>query len=346
MNIIKSLWGSLFGRFRQAGCIGKGIMLILALFACSLPVSCLSSLTSQSQESESGLVEPNALESTEVNTLEPASTSISPTNVPEPESTSPPTSVPEPTDTSVPSTKAPEPTDTSIPPTNVPEPTDTPIPPTNTPEPTDTPIPPTNTLESPTPTPFNAQENCEGDKFNCVDFNPIGLAQGMFDACQNAGYGDPHRLDFDNDNKACEQPDLDAEQRHYNPPTPTSSAPAQCQSDTLNCSNFNSQWEAQQLFDQCRNADQGDIHRLDQDNNGVACENDPRFAPPPTQQLPPTQPPSQQNVCDCSYDAYNCGDFPLDGWITAQQCFSYCQSIGRGDVHNLDRDGDGAFCEG
>ncbi len=46
-------------------------------------------------------------------------------------------------------------------------------------------------------------------------------------------------------------------------------------------------------------------------------------------------------VCDCSSDKYNCGDLGRN----AQACFDYCKSIGRGDVHNLDRDGDGFVCE-
>jgi len=47
--------------------------------------------------------------------------------------------------------------------------------------------------------------------------------------------------------------------------------------------------------------------------------------------------------CDCSGDVYNCDSFSTREEMTA--CFEYCMSIGAGDVHKLDQDGDGAFCE-
>ena len=43
----------------------------------------------------------------------------------------------------------------------------------------------------------------------------------MFDSCVAAGYGDAHRLDFNNNNVACEVPDEQQETIFYNPPTPT-----------------------------------------------------------------------------------------------------------------------------
>lgn len=50
-------------------------------------------------------------------------------------------------------------------------------------------------------------------------------------------------------------------------------------------------------------------------------------------------------ICDCSGDRYNCADFPLPNGATAYSCFDYCKSIGKGDIHRLDRDGDGRMCE-
>ena len=47
--------------------------------------------------------------------------------------------------------------------------------------------------------------------------------------------------------------------------------------------------------------------------------------------------------CDCSGDIYNCGDFKSQQG--AQGCFNYCQSYKKGDIHNLDPDGDGIACE-
>lgn len=53
--------------------------------------------------------------------------------------------------------------------------------------------------------------------------------------------------------------------------------------------------------------------------------------------------PPQSPVCTCSADVYNCGDFSSTS--AAQACFDYCKSQGAGDVHDMDRDGDGLACE-
>lgn len=63
--------------------------------------------------------------------------------------------------------------------------------------------------------------------------------------------------------------------------TPTATATATtemlyiCTSDAYNCSDFDTQAEAQTVFDYCVDLGFGDIHRLDQDNNQVACESLP-----------------------------------------------------------------------
>jgi hypothetical protein len=46
-----------------------------------------------------------------------------------------------------------------------------------------------------------------------------------------------------------------------------------CSGDTLNCTDFSSQGSAQACFNYCVQQGAGDIHRLDQDNDGLACEN-------------------------------------------------------------------------
>ena len=51
----------------------------------------------------------------------------------------------------------------------------------------------------------------------------------------------------------------------------TSSESINCESDTYNCSDFATQEEAQDMFDSCFSK-AGDIHGLDRDGNGVACE--------------------------------------------------------------------------
>ena len=42
-----------------------------------------------------------------------------------------------------------------------------------------------------------------------------------------------------------------------------------CESDTYNCGDFLTQAEAQEVFEYCGD---DDIHRLDADGNGLACE--------------------------------------------------------------------------
>jgi hypothetical protein len=56
----------------------------------------------------------------------------------------------------------------------------------------------------------------------------------------------------------------------------------------------------------------------------------------------PTQPP-QSAVCSCSSDSLNCGDFTTHS--SAQACYNYCVSAGRGDIHSLDGNNDGDACE-
>lgn len=45
-----------------------------------------------------------------------------------------------------------------------------------------------------------------------------------------------------------------------------------CKGDTLNCRSFSSQSAAQACFNYCIQKGRGDIHKLDQNNNGLACE--------------------------------------------------------------------------
>lgn len=60
------------------------------------------------------------------------------------------------------------------------------------------------------------------------------------------------------------------------PPTPVlQSAVCPCDADSLNCSDFITQSQAQACFNYCMEQGQGDIHRLDRDNNGIVCESLP-----------------------------------------------------------------------
>ena len=46
---------------------------------------------------------------------------------------------------------------------------------------------------------------------------------------------------------------------------------------------------------------------------------------------------------DCSYNKYNCSDFSTHS--EAQSTYQYCVNQGVGDIHDLDRDGNGSACE-
>ena len=47
--------------------------------------------------------------------------------------------------------------------------------------------------------------------------------------------------------------------------------------------------------------------------------------------------------CGCGGDLYNCNKFTRQ--IHAQIAFNYCSQQGKGDIHQLDADGNGEACE-
>jgi micrococcal nuclease len=71
----------------------------------------------------------------------------------------------------------------------------------------------------------------------------------------------------------------------------------------------------------------------------------PIFVPISTQT--PTRVPSGGSSgnapCSCNGNLYNCSDF--SSHASAQACYDYCISVGRGDIHRLDGDNDGRACE-
>ncbi|HUW43711.1 MAG TPA: excalibur calcium-binding domain-containing protein [Bacillota bacterium] len=48
-----------------------------------------------------------------------------------------------------------------------------------------------------------------------------------------------------------------------------------CSSDLYNCGDFDTQAEAQEVYDYCIGQGAGDVHRLDSDSDGVVCESLP-----------------------------------------------------------------------
>lgn len=61
------------------------------------------------------------------------------------------------------------------------------------------------------------------------------------------------------------------------PAAPPAPAPpvCSCAGDTLNCSDFATHAQAQACFDYCVAQGRGDVHRLDADHDGLACESLP-----------------------------------------------------------------------
>jgi hypothetical protein len=45
-----------------------------------------------------------------------------------------------------------------------------------------------------------------------------------------------------------------------------------CSANRYNCDDFPGHDAAQECFDHCRGMGKGDLHRLDRDKNGIACE--------------------------------------------------------------------------
>jgi len=64
---------------------------------------------------------------------------------------------------------------------------------------------------------------------------------------------------------------------------------------------------------------------------------------PTTKPTPPPATTTTTAVCNCTSNTYNCPDFKTQK--QAQACYDYCVSLGKGDIHKLDRDKDGVVCE-
>jgi hypothetical protein len=56
------------------------------------------------------------------------------------------------------------------------------------------------------------------------------------------------------------------------PTATTAPAPCQCYADLYNCDDFATQGQAQACYDYCWSLGYGDVHHLDADHDGIACE--------------------------------------------------------------------------
>lgn len=206
-------------------------------------------------------------------------------------------------------TPYPHPTSTPSPwPTDTPSPTATAWPTlTQTPTPTATTIATPTDIPPPTATMIridapNAVCPCfHGDVRACREFRSQAEAQACYGYCVALGMGDVHGLDEAGNGQACSmlptQPiwqaaavPLQAAPAQPQPawptvpavivptplliaPMPTQGATCECGADVYNCSDF-LLGNAQGCFDYCWDQGFGDVHRLDQDNDLLACEGD------------------------------------------------------------------------
>ena len=118
----------------------------------------------------------------------------------------------------------------------------------------------------PEPTP---QENIFVDR-NCGDFATWQEAQDFFLSAGGPD-SDPHGLDGNGDGVAC-QSLSGAPQDNAEPPTPEPSPTDAF--DDRNCSDFDT-WEEAQDFFLSEGGPENDPHRLDRNNDGIACESLP-----------------------------------------------------------------------
>jgi hypothetical protein len=119
----------------------------------------------------------------------------------------------------------------------------------------------------------DAVPNCQADSFNCESFDTQEGAQWVYDFCADYGYGDVHNLDPDGDGVVCE--DIPNVQPSAGETVPAGSGTYNCDTDTYNCADFETQAEAQAVYDYCDGLGFGDVHRLDADGDGVVCESLP-----------------------------------------------------------------------
>lgn len=219
------------------------------------------------------------------------------TNTPTPSDT--PTATNTPTDTLTP-TRTPIPSDTSIP-TNTLPPSETPIP-TNTPRPTRTPQP-TNTtaVESSSSEPEVIETRYINSSAGSVNLRSgpstnariVGglLHQDEIEIIGTNSAGDWYEIIYRNDTAwvfasltsanrpaAISAPPADSgssgSSGGSSPATAPPAAVCSCSGDLYNCTNgsFNTRAQAQACFEYCMSTVGYDVHRLDNDNDGLICE--------------------------------------------------------------------------
>ena len=189
--------------------------------------------------------------------------------------------------------------------------------------------------------PSGASSSKAADFRNCSDFDTWAEAQSFFKSEGGPG-SDPHRLDRDGDGIACQSlPGAPGDESSSNSSASPDPTPTPKPKDTHNCSDFDT-WSEAQAFFESEGGPTSDPHRLDRNDDGIACESLPGApgnpAPAPTSPVPtPIGTPASDTFQD-----RNCSDF--DTWAEAQAFFE-SEGGPSSDPHRLDGDGDGIVCQ-
>lgn len=69
--------------------------------------------------------------------------------------------------------------------------------------------------------------------------------------------------------------DNNVSQEESTPDVGSTQSNFECSEDSYNCGDFETQAEAQEVFDDCLDETGNDVHRLDNDGDGVVCESLP-----------------------------------------------------------------------
>ncbi|HYZ92867.1 MAG TPA: thermonuclease family protein [Actinomycetota bacterium] len=113
------------------------------------------------------------------------------------------------------------------------------------------------------------------------------------------------------------------------------------------CPDFSSQADAQRFYEE-QGGPARDPHRLDADNDGIACESSSGAAPAPQNNAPePTEQSSGANNCHPSYPDFCIPPPPpdLDCKDVSGTNFTVRHDVSNADPHRFDADRDGVGCE-
>ena len=182
-----------------------------------------------------------------------------------------------------------------------------------------------------------------GPDRNCSDFASWWDAQNFYLAA-GGPVDDPHGLDRNGDGISCESLPGTPEEVPEPPVVDATHQGTDNDFEDRNCADF-SDWSEAQDFYYAAGGPHADPHRLDRNNDGIACETLPGAPEADRNQgqqrtPPPAAGQSQEDGND--FEDRNCSDF--ETWREAQDFFE-AEGGPAQDPHRLDRDKDAIVCE-